>query len=158
MNEYYLTEEDYKIAESNGISERLAKFRYEQCAWEKERAITQAPRVTENLWPAYKETAKKNGVAQSTFYGRMYRGWDVDRAASTPPVDPKEGGRRKAYKRVQIPEEIYELAKKNGIRRTTVWQRIQRYGFSFEEAATTPIIKGRRNRDYDNFFRPIGKS
>lgn len=144
MDEFKLTEEDLAIAKSNGIHEKLAKFRYEHCAWELERAITQKPRVQNNLWPKYSEAAEKNGVSRDTFFGRIYRGWTPEEAAGRPPMKPWESGTRKPYKRKLIPEDVYTLAEKNGISRSAVYQRVHRYCWSFEQAATTPLIKGRR--------------
>lgn len=156
MDEFKLTKEDLAIAEKNGIHEGLARQRYEVYMWEKERAITQKPRVQQNLWPKYKDLCEKNGIVMQTFYGRLARGWEPEKAATDPVLPPNHCAKRKPYKRKQIPEEFYDLALKNGIKRTTIYQRVHTYKWDFERAATEPIDTNRRKRN-TNFNLPIEK-
>lgn len=153
MSEYYLTEEDIKIAASNGIHERLARFRFEQMAWDKERAITQPVRTWNGHWAKWKEVAKEHGVKQSTFYARVnVSKWTPEQAATTPPDKP--GGKIMRKKR-KIPEELIALAEANGINKNTLYSRILQYNFDYERAATEPVSKGRRRKS--NFNKPIEK-
>lgn len=136
-----LTEEEYAIAESNGIHRKLAKFRYEQGGFGRNRAITQPVRQPKN-WAQYKDEAEKNGVSQHLFYKRIGKdvGWTPERAASTPPYKP---GQFYGNKKV-IPQELVERAAANGISKTTLYQRLFRYHLDEETAVNRPIGKRRK--------------
>lgn len=153
MNDFYLTEEDIQIAESNGISERLARYRLEQMAWEKERAITQPVRTWNGEWAKWQDVAKEHGVKQSTFYARLnIQKWTPEQAATTPPAKPGDKIMRKKRK---IPEEVIAKAELNGINKNTLYSRILQYNFDYERAATEPVTKGRRRKS--DFNKPIEK-
>lgn len=79
----YLTPEDYKIAESNGIPKKLAYQRFYLEDWSAERAITQPRQRNISKWV---EIAKRNGISKSTFYHRVSKrmGWSPYKAATTP--------------------------------------------------------------------------
>lgn len=95
----YLTDEDFEIAKSNGISRKRASQRFYQLCWNRERSITEP--VGENhrkkgkgrRYGKWKSIAEGNGIAQSTFYCRLKRGWSYQMAATKPPG--KQGNRRK---------------------------------------------------------------
>lgn len=137
-----LTEEDYKIAESNGISRKLAKFRYEQGGMDLNKAITQPVRVQKNEWKLWKEVAEKNGISQNLFYKRTGKdiGWSAEQAATVPPL---KNGQSYTSKKKVIPEELLERAAQNGISRGTLYQRLFRYHMNEETAVNKPT-KGAR--------------
>lgn len=83
MNDYYLTPEDYEAAEANGINQQTAYRRFYQLNWSKERAITQKPRKL-NKYTEWVKLAEQKGIKHNTFLNRLARGWDLEKAATTP--------------------------------------------------------------------------
>lgn len=80
--DYYITPEEYKIAESNGISKDLVNKRIRLYAWDKHSAILLAPHNTKKYDESIKKILKTNGISESTFYKRISYGWTVERAAT----------------------------------------------------------------------------
>lgn len=78
---YYVTPEEYKIAESNGISRDLVNKRIRNYAWDKKKAITLPPSPT-SKYGSIKDRLKENGIAESTFYKRIAYGWSIERACT----------------------------------------------------------------------------
>lgn len=86
--------------------------------------------------------AKGNGIKKATVENRVYQlGWDIDRAITTP-VRKKKNNISPHLK----------VARKNGIKETTVRRRIER-GWSIERSISTETIsseekmkKARRNK------------
>jgi hypothetical protein len=78
----YLTDEDYLIAERNGISHKTAYQRFYLTGWTKERAITQ--KIEPSRWSVYREICETNGISQQTFNDRIRRGKSPEEAATTP--------------------------------------------------------------------------
>jgi hypothetical protein len=78
----YLTEEDYAIAASNGISRKRAYQRFYDNGWEKECAITR--RIGASRWSIYREKCEANGITQQRFNDRIRRGRNLEEAATTP--------------------------------------------------------------------------
>lgn len=77
-----LSSEDYKIAESKGISRQTAHYRYEMLFWDVETAITkQVTKKTE--WEKWKWLAKENGIGYDTFRRRRVNGMNPESAATT---------------------------------------------------------------------------
>lgn len=146
-----LTEEDYQIAEKNGIHRKLAKYRYEQGGMDRLRAVTQPVRELRNDWPKWKEVAEKNGVSMHLFYKRTGKdvGWTPERAATTPKFQP---GQYYNTEKV-IPEELVKRAAKNGISKGTLYQRLKRYEWDEERAVTEkPGSRRRRGINNDNRY------
>lgn len=85
MEDMYLTEEDYAIAEKNGISRKRAYQRFYQNGWEKERSITQPIRKG-TLWKNYREKCESIGITKASFYSRIYRGMSPEEASVTPTI------------------------------------------------------------------------
>ena len=107
--------------------------------------------------------ARKNGIKEHVYYGRLRMGWDIERAATTPVNKNKEiyqkceengisyatyrhrirngateeealqGRKYKKYSK-----EIIELTKSNGISYHLLCERVNRLGWDIERAATTP--------------------
>jgi hypothetical protein len=135
----YLTPDDFKKAEQNGIPEERVKQRFYSQHWSKERAITQPYKPLENKWDKYKDRCV---VKRNTFYQRVGAGWTEEEAASTPPLP---NGVTYNSQRM-IPEDIKDLAEKNGIKYGTLYHRIHTYKWSPEDAATIPVGTKRPNR------------
>ncbi|MDP4087435.1 MAG: hypothetical protein Q8934_22995 [Bacillota bacterium] len=70
------TEEEYKIAESNGIS-RQTVYQRIKYGWSKKKAITKP--VTN-----YRKLCKEIGINYDTFNQRLERGWKVEKALNHP--------------------------------------------------------------------------
>jgi hypothetical protein len=80
----YLSDRDYQIAESNGISRHNAYQRFYSNGWSKERAITEPLRKDAN----YKRKCQEIGLSYHTFCKRRKLGWSMERAL-TEPVNKK---------------------------------------------------------------------
>ena len=82
----YLSEEDFKRAEINGISEQLLKQRVYIYGWDKELAIN---RKNERLCKKYTEEqlkiAESNGISRNTLRARLNSGWDMETATTKKP-------------------------------------------------------------------------
>ncbi|WP_173130527.1 hypothetical protein [Paenibacillus tritici] len=99
----------HALAESNGISKHLFRVRVNRNGWSPERAATeplttkdrrrelvlQAKSYQLKYPPEVLARAAANGVRPDTFYARIHRGWDVDRAADTPLISPEQKGRNR---------------------------------------------------------------
>ncbi|WP_338630440.1 hypothetical protein [Clostridium baratii] len=140
--DYYITPEEYEIAERNGISERVVCERIRKLAWDKERAITE-PIITKNKYGNLVNIARENGVSKETFYKRMKLGWESHRAVTTPVKTREEIIGMLAGKHRKYPKEIIELAESNGISYDTFRCRVRRLKWDIVKAATTPIMNRR---------------
>lgn len=133
----YITQEDYKRAEANGISNELLYNRVYRMSWDVERAICQKKQVMSariEYTAEEKELMKKNNIPVYLVYSRLRDGWDRKKAVSTPKIIKK--GRKVKRARSKFTDEIIELVKSNGINISTFYWRV-RNGWSEEEAATT---------------------
>jgi hypothetical protein len=99
---YYLTDEDYALAEANGIPKKNVYARYYMDGWNRERAITEPILKRNPIWPQYRDLCKKNGIAHRTFFARVQKGMDYERAATMPPT-PKGQHLRNRPKKI-LPE------------------------------------------------------
>lgn len=73
----YITDEDYAIAESNGINKKLLYTRVYQLKWSMEQARTQKPRGK-----SYYQLALDNGIGLNRYYKRIEKGWSPLEAAT----------------------------------------------------------------------------
>ena len=83
-----LTEQDYRIADENGIDRLLVYRRVIECGWCVERAITEEVNEKHRptgAWDRWKEVALKNGVSHQLFRTRISRGKTEAEAACEPP-------------------------------------------------------------------------
>ena len=81
--DYYITDEEYAIAERNGISKDTLNFRIRRMGWNKERALnTPARKYTDRTKQI--EIAESNGISRRTFYDRLADGWKVEDAYTIP--------------------------------------------------------------------------
>jgi hypothetical protein len=76
----YLTDRDFKIAESNGISRHNAYQRFYNLHWTKEKAITEPMRCA----ISNKQKCQEIGLSYRTFCKRRSNGWSVERALTEP--------------------------------------------------------------------------
>lgn len=93
MWDFYLTDEDYEIAESNGIPRKIAYGRWYR-GWDRERILTEPyvkrSRTYKNkrksrVTPEQYEIAKQNGVGRNTVINRVYQlKWTVSQAITLP--------------------------------------------------------------------------
>ena len=127
---FYITPEDYKIAEENGISKDTLLSRVRKLGWDVDKAITKPVRVKRKFTKEEIKTMEENGVNQNIAANRMYWGWNLEEAITK----PKKRGRQYVY-----PEWVYKEANKNGISYSALGNRIRR-GMSLEEACTKKTI------------------
>ena len=127
---FYITPEDFKIAEENGIPEYVVTTRVRKLGWDVDKAITKPVRAKRKFTKEEIKTMEENGVNQNIAANRMYWGWTLEEALTK----PKKRGRQYVY-----PEWVYKEADKNGISYSALGNRIRR-GMSLEEACTKKMI------------------
>ena len=127
---FYITPDDYRIAEENGISKDTLLSRVRKLGWDVDKAITTPVRAKRKFTKEEIKTMKENGVNQNIAANRMYWGWNLEEAITK----PKKKGRQYVY-----PEWVYKEADKNGISYSALGNRIRR-GMSLEEACTKKTI------------------
>ena len=127
---FYITPEDFRIAEENGISKDTLIMRVRKLGWDVDKAITKPVRVKRKFTEEEIKTMEENGVNQNIVANRMYWGWNLEEAITK----PKKRGRQYVY-----PEWVYKEADKNGISYSALGNRI-RSGMSLEEACTKKTI------------------
>ena len=127
---FYITPEDFKIAEENGISKDTLLSRVRKLGWDVDKAITTPVRAKRKFTEEEIKTMEENGVNQNIAANRMYWGWNLEEAITK----PKKRGRQYVY-----PEWVYKEANKNGISYSALGNRI-RSGMSLEEACTKKTI------------------
>ena len=127
---FYITPEDFKIAEENGIPEYVVTTRVRKLGWDVDKAITKPVRVKRKFTEEEIKTMEENGVDRNTASCRLKWGWPLEEALTK----PKKRGRQYVY-----PEWVYKEANKNGISYSALGNRI-RSGMSLEEACTKKTI------------------
>ena len=127
---FYITPEDFKIAEENGIPEYVVTTRVRKLGWDVDKAITKPVRAKRKFTKEEIKTMEENGVNQNIAANRMYWGWNLEEAITK----PKKRGRQYVY-----PKWVYKEANKNGISYSALGNRIRR-GMSLEEACTKKTI------------------
>ena len=127
---FYITPEDYKIAEENGISKDTLLSRVRKLGWDIDKAITKPVRAKRKFTEEEIKAMEENGIDRNVAAGRRYWGWTLEEAITK----SKKKGRQYVY-----PEWVYKEADKNGISYSALGNRIRR-GMSLEEACTKKII------------------
>ena len=127
---FYITPEDFKIAEENGIPEYVVTTRVRKLGWDVDKAITKPVRAKRKFTEEQIKTMEENGVDRNTVSCRLKWGWTLEEALTK----PKKRGRQYVY-----PEWVYKEANKNGISYSALGNRI-RSGMSLEEACTKKTI------------------
>lgn len=139
---YYITPEEYSIANQNGISATLLEIRVRTLAWDKEKAIHTPPHEKKSL-KDWVQVAEENGICYSTLRYRANRlGWDLERAATQPIQDRAAQALKACEKSRKYPKEYIELAVKNGIAIRTFYGRLKA-GWDLETAAVRPAMSHR---------------
>lgn len=133
--DFYITPEEYIVAESNGISKQLLESRVRRLGWSKEKAMKEPVRIKGEYSKWYK-IAESNGISKRTFIGRIkICGWSFERAATEKVKDVNEVANSMAESRRKYSEEIYKILEINGISRKMFYARIHR-GWTIERAMT----------------------
>ena len=127
---FYITPEDFKIAEENGISKDTLIMRVRKLGWDVDKAITKPVRIKRKFTEEEIKTIKENGIDRNTVSCRLQWGWTLEEAITK----PKKKGRQYVY-----PKWVYKEADKNGISYSALGNRIRR-GMSLEEACTKKMI------------------
>ena len=127
---FYITPEDFKIAEENGISKDTLLSRVRKLGWDIDKAITKPVRTKRKFTEEEIKIMKENGLDRNAVAHRLGLGWSLEQALTK----PKKGGRQYVY-----PEWVYKEADKNGISYSALGNRIRR-GMSLEEACTKKKI------------------
>lgn len=126
--DFYITPEEYAIAEKNGIDNHTLEQRIRYYGWDKDKALNTPKKIRINRYEGYLKIAKENNLSKSLFYSRISSGWDALRAATTPKM--KNNGAKSKFS-----DEVIAKYKENGISPHTFRWRI-RNGWSVEDACT----------------------
>ena len=81
--DFYITDEEYEIAEKNGIIKDTLNYRIRKMGWDKERALNTPTRKYTKRGKQI-EIAESNGIGRTTFYDRLADGWKVEDAYTVP--------------------------------------------------------------------------
>lgn len=139
----YITDDEYKIAEANGIDKRTLEERIRKQFWDKERAISQ-PKRKRGKYTKWYKIAESNGISRGTFIARVnICGWDYERAATESIKTIEEKAIIMMNSRKVYSDQVYETLKLNGINRNTFAGRIHR-GWTVERAMTEKIDTKKR--------------
>ncbi|MDU1601944.1 MAG: hypothetical protein E6845_03200 [Clostridium sp.] len=138
--DYYITPEEYEIAKANGICRATLEDRIRRLAWDKEQAISMAPRKQRRIDKRFIKIAKENGICYSTLKYRInIINLDPEVAATKKLQDYKERAKIMSERNRKYPAEYRELARKNGISERAFYHRLKS-GWSIEDAATIPLM------------------
>ena len=145
MYSFYITPEEYQIAESNGISRNTLDIRVRDLLWDKERAITEPTQKKNNGEMKWADVAESNNIPRQTYYTRRKRGMSKEEAATKPLQNKKKWAsimreRKKIKGNMKYPSYVYEKARKNGISHSMLDNRMNSGNFTFEEAYTLPPL------------------
>ena len=80
-----------------------------------------------------KETIKKNGLTTRIVSQRVCRGWSIEKAINTPPIQPQQKAHGRG--RYKYNDEIINTVISNGIKLDTFYRRV-RNGWSIDDAST----------------------
>ncbi|MGK8430834.1 hypothetical protein [Bacillus cereus] len=163
--DFYITPEEYDIAESNGICRDTLEYRIRKAKflWEREVALTKPPRKASGEWKKVKHIALQHGVKRQTFSYRRSKGWSVEEASTTPPLSRAESLRRANLlnnnNTVFTREELQQIDK-NKLHRNIVYFRYKKLKWSKEDAINLPIVpaeeSGRRGKKASSWSQTMG--
>lgn len=141
--DFYITDEEYELAESKGISQYTLNYRIRELGWSKSKALnTPIQKHRRNQYPKHiMDKVKANNINPRAFRWRVENGWDIERACTEPTLPPDNPVRisRTAEKRRKYPIELVRLAEKNGISKSTFQRRVKK-GMDMYTAAITPLM------------------
>lgn len=139
-HDYYITPEEYEVADKNGISRDTLHARMYDLGWRKQKALHTPPQTRTRVEDKWIQMAIQNGIKRGTFFCRIRKqGWSPEKAATEPLLNRTEAALLLTENKRVIPREILELAAQNGIKRCTFYRRL-RYGWDYVKAATHPIV------------------
>lgn len=150
--EYYITPEEYAIAEGNGINKKALDFRVRDAGWNKQMALVTPVRQKSDELTKWAKIAKQNGIKSGTYNSRVHwRGWDP-KTAATKPLETDEERKMRVEKAVNarrvIPKELVDLANKSGVAIPTLSYRIK-HGWDPHKAATKPAMSGKKVKEHN---------
>lgn len=135
--DYYITPEEYEVAEKNGIRRKSLEYRIRRGCWDKEKAITIPTQKEPSEWTEIKNISLKNGISRQTFSARRKRGWSLVDAITIPPLTQDEiiarAKENNPQKAPTFTEEQVKRAEENGISYKTLYDRVKRYKWDLEE-------------------------
>src|SRR5699024_10941144 len=88
--DYYITPEEYEIAEKNGIDGWNLERRIRYLGWSKQKAIYTPKRKRDTRYSSLAKKAIKNGITRKAFYMRIKRGMCPIKASEKPMLSNKE--------------------------------------------------------------------
>lgn len=91
--DYYITPEEYEVAEKNGISRQTLEHRVRGALWEKDVAITKKPKY--NNRKKWAVIAVENGISYQTFLSRVNDYGMSEEEAATRPLQNRRSAMRK---------------------------------------------------------------
>lgn len=151
--EYYPpvpTQQDYEIAEKNGIPKKNVNQRVQFLGWTIEKSIAEPIfKSARTKYKGYVEQAERNGIPYKTFVARVNElKWTLEEAMNTPVLNIEEINKRRVKKSQKISNEQFAIAKSNGILKSTLRTRVFTYKWDIERAITTPPnIKHRAKKE-----------
>lgn len=134
MRYYYITDEDYAKAESNGIKRVTLESRVRKYGWDVEKAVNTPIRIGKFSDKQLK-LIKESVVNISTIKYRINHGWSFEDAISIPSYS--------LHTIKKYPDEVIQKAAANGISYSCFKQRVNK-GWSIEEACNIRL-GGKRN-------------
>ncbi|HHT7202590.1 MULTISPECIES: hypothetical protein [Bacillus] len=141
--DFYITPEEYEIAELNGICKDALEYRVRSGGWDKDKAIAEPIKDKGEEWLSIKEIALSNGIARKTFTRRRKLGWNIEDSYSIPPLSREECIKRatdiRKKKRVFTDEEL-KAADNNGINRGTLYSRHKKLKWPREQAISRETL------------------
>lgn len=141
---WYITPEEYDLAESNGICSLTLTSRVRNYGWDIKRACTEPVNnqfLKNTLTDEMKETLKQNNITINAFSKRIKEfGWSLEKALNTPTLSKRECIMIANNSRRSITDEQYRRAKANGIARGTLKRRVMQSHWDMERAINTPVL------------------
>ncbi|WP_372632397.1 hypothetical protein [Cohnella sp.] len=140
--DYYITPEEYEMAERNRISRSQLNDRIRKHAWNKKRAITTPIRNTTRTSPEIRTLAKANGIRCDLLLARLNLGWNEIIAATKPVRDiewKRENARLVGKRNRKYSLEVLELAAKNAISYGTFTKRVTKSKWDIFRTASVPV-------------------
>lgn len=129
----YLSPDDYRIAEENGISYQRAYERFYKSGWSREETISR-PIGKQSLWREYQVICEENGITYQCFHNRVKRGIDPEEASRLPKCKTQF-----LFKEIKVTPEVVRIAEENGISEKTLKMRVYRYRWDVERAMSEPV-------------------
>lgn len=136
MRYFYVTPDDYDIAEKNGIPQNIVYDRVINGGWDVDKAVSKP--VRKKKYSNWIKKAAQNGISRHTFYARVKRGMSLEEAV-TKEVMTLNQAAEIARANIRKKPSWVRTAMENGIKRHTFYARVYK-GWSKAEAATRPTM------------------